>query len=55
MSKLNNIGILQEFYVFLREHKKLWLAPIVVVILLLGLFLVMTQGSALSPFVYALF
>ena len=39
----------------LREHKAWWLAPIVVVFLALGVLLVATQGSALSPFIYTLF
>lgn len=52
MSKLN---ILKEFWQFLKIRKKIWLAPIVVVLLLLSLLIVLTQGSALAPFIYALF
>lgn len=47
--------ILREFWNFLRVRKKFWLAPIVVVLVLLSLLIVLTQGSALAPFVYALF
>ena len=52
MSKLH---IVAEFWRFLRIRKKYWLAPIVLVLLLLSLLIVVTQGSALAPFIYALF
>lgn len=47
--------ILTEFYSFMKERKKWWLGPIVIMLLLLGLLMVLTQGSAVAPFVYALF
>jgi hypothetical protein len=47
--------ILAEFYHFMKERKKWWLGPIVIMLLLLGLLMVLTQGSAVAPFVYALF
>jgi hypothetical protein len=47
--------ILAEFYQFMKERKKWWLGPIVIMLLLLGLLMVLTQGSAVAPFVYALF
>lgn len=47
--------IIAEFYQFIKERKKWWLGPIVFVLLLLGLLMVLTQGSAVAPFVYALF
>lgn len=49
------ISLLQEFWLFLRQNKKLWLLPIIVVMLLLGALLVFAQGSALAPFIYTLF
>ena len=49
------IAILTEFWLFLRTSKKYWLAPIVVVLVLFGLILVASQGSALAPFIYTLF
>jgi uncharacterized membrane protein YjdF len=52
MSKTNT---LIQVAGLLKEHKAWWLAPIIVVFLLLGLVLVTTQGSALSPFIYTLF
>ncbi len=47
-------GIVSEFWDFLRENKKWWLAPIVISILGLGL-LVLLGGSAAAPFIYTLF
>ncbi len=47
--------ILSEFYEFLKVRKKWWLGPIVLVLLLLGLLIMLTEGSAVAPFVYALF
>jgi hypothetical protein len=49
------LAILKEFWSFLRIRKKYWLAPIVLVLVMLSLLIVLTQGSALAPFVYALF
>jgi hypothetical protein len=49
------VHILGEFWRFLRVRKKFWLAPIVFVLVLLSLLIVMTQGSALAPFIYSLF
>ena len=39
----------------MRERKKLWLAPIIVVLLLIGGLLVVAQGTALAPFIYSIF
>ncbi|GAB5534125.1 MAG: DUF5989 family protein [Bacteroidota bacterium] len=52
MSKLSVLG---EFWRFLRVRKKFWLAPIVLVLVLLGLLVASVSGSPLAPFVYALF
>jgi hypothetical protein len=49
------LSILAEFWSFLRVRKKWWIAPIVVLLLTLGLILVVTEGSALAPFIYSLF
>jgi hypothetical protein len=49
------LSILGEFWGFLRIRKKWWLAPIVLLLLMLGLILVLTEGSALAPFIYSLF
>jgi hypothetical protein len=55
MAKSSKLTILGELWDFMRERKKWWLGPIVAVLLLLGLLLVFTQGSALAPFIYTLF
>ena len=47
-------GVAGEFWVFLKENKKWWLAPIVISILLLGV-LVLLGGTAAAPFIYTLF
>ena len=52
---MGKLEILGDFWLFLRVRKKFWLAPIVIVLLLLSLLIVATQGSALAPFIYALF
>ena len=46
---------LQELWEFMRERKKFWLAPIVIMLLLLGGLIVLTEGSAVAPFIYTLF
>ena len=52
MAKLE---ILAEFWEFLKFNKKFWLLPIVIVLFLVGLLLVLAQGSAVAPFIYTLF
>lgn len=49
------LSVLSEFWSFLRVRKKWWLAPIVVTLLMLGALLVLTEGSAVAPFIYSLF
>ena len=49
------IELAKEFWLFLRVRKKWWLAPIVLVLGLMGLLIMATQGSALAPFIYTLF
>jgi Family of unknown function (DUF5989) len=44
-----------ELWVFMKERKKFWLLPIVLVLVLLGSLIVLTQGSAVAPFIYTLF
>jgi Family of unknown function (DUF5989) len=46
---------LLELWAFMKERKKFWLLPIVVVLLLFGSLIVLTQGSAVAPFIYTLF
>ena len=47
--------ILKEIWVFLRVRKKLWLAPIIIVLVILGGLLILAQGSVVAPFIYTLF
>ncbi len=47
--------VLTEFWQFLLQEKKYWLAPIVIVLVLMGLLLVFAQSSAVAPFIYTLF
>jgi len=49
------LDLLKDLWGFMRERKKLWMAPIIGMMLLLGILVVMTQGSALAPFIYTLF
>ena len=51
----SRFGIIIEIWDFLRVRKKWWLAPIISTLVLLSLLIVMTQGSAVAPFIYALF
>ena len=49
------MDFLKELWAFLRVRKKLWLAPIILVMLVLGSLLILAQGSVVAPFVYTLF
>lgn len=49
------VEFLKDLWDFMRERKKFWLAPIIIVMLLLGALIVLTQGSAVAPFIYTLF
>jgi hypothetical protein len=47
--------LLRDLWLFMRERKKLWLAPIVILLVLVGLFIVLSQSSVLAPLIYTLF
>ncbi|MGR9106402.1 MAG: DUF5989 family protein [Gammaproteobacteria bacterium] len=49
------VELLKDLWGFMRVRKKFWLAPIIVVLLLLGVLIVFSQGSAVAPFIYTLF
>ena len=49
------MSFLKEFWEFLKVRKKYWLLPILLCLMVFGGLIVLTQGSALSPFIYALF
>lgn len=44
-----------ELWAFMKERKKFWLLPIIMVLVMLGTLIVLTQGSAVAPFIYTLF
>lgn len=47
--------ILKDLWLFLKVRKKFWLAPLIITLVLLGALMVLSQGSALAPFIYTLF
>lgn len=49
------MDFLSDLWGFMRERKKFWLAPIILVMILLGALIVFTQGSVLAPFIYTIF
>jgi len=49
------IDFLKELWSFMQARKKFWLLPIIIIMLLLGVLLVLAQGSAVAPFIYTLF
>ena len=52
---MSKFAILKEFWDFIRIRKKWWLAPIIIFLVLFGTLIVLTEGSALAPFIYAIF
>jgi hypothetical protein len=49
------MSLVKELWAFMRVRKKWWLAPVLVVLLLVGTLLVFAHGSALAPFIYTIF
>ncbi len=49
------IELIQDLWGYMRENKKLWLAPILILLVLLGALVVFAEGSAIAPFIYTLF
>jgi len=49
------MSFIKELWAFLRTRRKFWLWPIVIVMALLGVLIVLAQGSAVAPFIYTLF
>ena len=49
------MGLLREFWGFMKVRKKFWLMPIIIILVLLGALIVFTESSAVAPFIYALF
>ena len=52
---MSKLAILYEFWEFIKVRKKIWLAPIIFFLLLFGTLIVLTEGTAIAPFIYALF
>jgi hypothetical protein len=49
------LDFLREFFYFLKMRKKYWLYPIILVLLIFGILIVLSQGTALAPFIYTIF
>lgn len=52
---MENRSLIKEVWDFLKVRKAWWLAPIIIMLVLIGMLIVFSQSSALSPFIYALF
>jgi len=52
---MSKLSIFKEFWSFLKARKRLWLAPIIIVLVLLSMLMIFAQGSAIAPFIYTLF
>jgi len=52
---MNRAAIIREFFEFLRERKKWWIAPILVFLVLFGVLVIFASTSTLAPFIYSLF
>ena len=52
---MNKLSLIKELWLFLKVRKKWWLMPIIILLFLLGTLIIFTEGSALAPFIYALF
>jgi len=52
---MDKLSTIKEFWQFLKNRKKWWLAPIVIFLVLLGALIIFTETSALAPFIYTLF
>lgn len=49
------LSLAVEFFAFAKKNKKLWLAPVLLILIALGLLLTFGQGSIIAPFIYAMF
>jgi hypothetical protein len=49
------LELINDLWDFMRTRKKYWLAPIIIVLMLFGALIVLSQGSAVAPFIYTLF
>ena len=49
------LSFLREFWEFARERKKVWLFPLMIVLVFFGLFIVLSEGTVVAPFIYSIF
>lgn len=49
------MSIIKELWAFLKERKKFWLFPVIIIMLFLGVLIVLAKGSAVAPFIYTIF
>ena len=52
---MSKVSILFEFWEFLKERKKWWLAPIIIFLVVFGTLIILTEGTAIAPFIYTIF
>ena len=52
---MSSLGLVGEIWAYFRERKKWWLAPVLLMMVLVGALLIFAQGSALAPFIYTIF
>ena len=52
---MSKLSVMAELWALMRTNKKYWLAPIIIVLVLVGVLLVIAKGSVLAPFIYTLF
>ena len=52
---MGKLSIITELWAFFKARKKWWLAPLIAFLVLLGALIILTEGSAIAPFIYALF
>ncbi len=52
---MGKLSILKEIWEFIKHRKRYWLVPIIIILVLVGLLLILTEGSAIAPFIYTLF
>jgi hypothetical protein len=54
-SLMKRLGVVKEFWLFLKVRKMWWLAPVIILLLLLGGFVFIAENSTVAPFIYAVF
>jgi hypothetical protein len=52
---MSKYEVMSQFWRFMRVHKKLWMAPLIILLMLFGILFVLAKSSAVAPFIYTLF